>query len=51
MLSGDDAAKIVDEITKFMKNTWSKIAPQSGILEKDWETISSAFVFPGFFVY
>jgi serine/threonine-protein kinase HipA len=49
MVKSDEAVAIIDEMTLHVKNCWYKTARETGVSEKDCDTIKSSFTYPGFF--
>ena len=48
LLKNEAAQTIIDAMEQTVKEQWHPIASKEGVSEKDCETISSAFVYPGF---
>ncbi len=48
LLSGEEAAAIVDELEGKVREGWYRVARRVGVTERDCETISGAFGHPGF---
>jgi len=49
LLSKEEAQHIVDNIVTVVKKEWHSILRRTGVSEKDCSTISSAFLYSGFF--
>jgi len=50
MLEPDDARSLIKDMAERISSNWYKIARQTGLSEKDCDTIQSAFVYPGFWI-
>lgn len=48
LLKPDEARTIVDTMEQTVKDQWYQIVRREGVSEKDCETISTAFAYPGF---
>jgi serine/threonine-protein kinase HipA len=48
LLKNEVAQTIIDSMEQTVKDQWYPIARREGVSEKDCETISSAFTYPGF---
>lgn len=48
LLKADEASRIVTDMESAIRNSWYDIARAAGVIEKDCQTISSAFNYPGF---
>jgi serine/threonine-protein kinase HipA len=48
LVTKDEAALILDEMTATVSNTWYGVARQAGVSERDCELIRSAFAYEGF---
>jgi len=49
LLSRKDAADLLDNMIETVKNNWRPTMRQAGVTEADCETISSSFLYEGFF--
>jgi serine/threonine-protein kinase HipA len=49
MVEPDEAATIIDEMKKQVKNCWYRSARKAGVSERDCDAIKSAFAYSGFF--
>ena len=49
LLSKEEAANLLDGVVDTVTNTWRSTMRQAGVTEIDCETISSAFLYEGFF--
>jgi serine/threonine-protein kinase HipA len=48
LLNHDQAQAIVESMTQIVKNSWYRCAREAGLSEQDCQSISPAFVYPGF---
>lgn len=51
LLSKEEAANLLDGVVDTVTNTWRSTMRQAGVTKIDCETISSAFLYEGFFYY
>jgi serine/threonine-protein kinase HipA len=48
LMKPSEAKRVVDAMEKKVKANWYKLARKTSVTEKDCETISGAFAYPGF---
>jgi serine/threonine-protein kinase HipA len=48
LLDPDEAAKIIGDMSKQVRETWRHVARGVGVTDADCDTIAGAFVYPGF---
>jgi serine/threonine-protein kinase HipA len=48
LVKREDAERLIDDMEQRIKKTWYEVCRKEGVSERDCESISGAFVYPGF---